>query len=68
LHDDELSCVLHFFPLKDLVQLVRCSRRFNGVARKVRSRSLQLKGDATIVPMPSSALSHHISSLHLEHR
>jgi hypothetical protein len=35
------------------------------VAWKERSRSLHLKGDATIAPVPSSALSHHVSSLHL---
>jgi hypothetical protein len=65
LHDDELSCVLPFLELKDLAQLVRCSRRFNTVARKERSRGLQLEGGPNIAPLSSSALSHHISSLHL---
>jgi hypothetical protein len=68
LHDDELSCVLPFLALKDLAQLVRCSRRFNGVARKDRSRGLQLEGEASIVSPPSSSLSHHVSSLQLRHR
>jgi hypothetical protein len=47
LHDDELSCVLTFLSLKDLTQLVRCSRRFNAVARKERSRELHLRGSAS---------------------
>jgi hypothetical protein len=68
LHDDELSCVLPFLALKDLAQLVRCSRRFNGVARKERNRGLRLKGDAAVVPLLlTSVLSHHVSSLHLNH-
>jgi hypothetical protein len=54
-------------PLKDLTQLVRCSRRFNGVARKERSRGLQLECTATLAPVASSALSHHVISLRLEH-
>jgi hypothetical protein len=57
---------LSFLPLKDLSRLVRCSRRFHGLARKERSRGLQLKGGSNIVPLPSSALSHHVTSLHLE--
>jgi hypothetical protein len=65
LHDDELSCVLPFLSLADLVQLVRCGRRFNAVARKERSRNFPLEGCATIVPPPSSSLSHHVTSLHL---
>jgi hypothetical protein len=68
LHDDELSCVLPFLSLADLVQLVRCGRRFNGVVRKGRNLSLHLQGDAAIVPPLSSALSHHISSLHFRRR
>jgi hypothetical protein len=68
LHDDELSCTLAFLPLKDLALLVRCSRRFNAVARKERSRELQLTGGANIAPLPSSALSHHVASIHLEHK
>jgi len=66
LHDDELSCVLPFLSLPDLAQLVRCSRRFNALARKERSRGLQLKGGSTIVPPSSSTLKHHVASLHLE--
>jgi hypothetical protein len=65
LHDDELLCVLPFLELKDLAQLVRCSRRFNGVARKERSRGLHLEGDASFALPPSSTLSHHVTSLHL---
>jgi hypothetical protein len=68
LHDDELSCLLPFLSLSDLAQLVRCARRFNAVARKERSRGLELEGGSNIVPLPSSALSHHIISLHLERR
>jgi hypothetical protein len=56
---------LHSLPLKDLAQLVRFNRRFNGVARKERSRGVHLEGQATIAPVPSSALSHHVSSLEL---
>jgi hypothetical protein len=66
LHDDELLCMLGFLLLKDLAQLVRCSHRFNGVARKERSRGLHLEGDADIAPLPSSVLRHHVSSLHLD--
>jgi hypothetical protein len=66
LHDDELVCVLPFLSLKDLSRLVRCSRRFHGVVRKERSRELHFRGDATIVPLPFSVLSHHVASLQLE--
>jgi hypothetical protein len=68
LHDDELSCTLAFLPLKDLTVLVRCSRRFNAVAVKERSRGLQLTGGANIAPLLSSTLSHHVVSIHLEHK
>jgi hypothetical protein len=68
LHDDELSYVLRFLSLQELVQLVRCSHRLNGVARKDRSRGLRLKGDAAVVPLLlTSMLSHHVSLLHLDH-
>jgi hypothetical protein len=66
LHDDELSCVLPFLSLPDLSQWVRCSRRFNSLARKERSRGLHVEGDAEIVPsLLSSTLGHHIISLDL---
>jgi hypothetical protein len=65
LHDDELSCVFSFLELEDVAQLVRCSRRFNAVARKERSRRLHFKGGANIVPVPSSSLIHHVTSLDL---
>jgi hypothetical protein len=63
LHDDELSCVFPFLPLADLVQFIRCNRRFNAVARKERSRGLRLEGSSNIVPVASSSLSHHLTSL-----
>jgi hypothetical protein len=66
LHDDELSCVLPFLSLTDLSQLVRCSHRFNGLARKERSRGLHLEGDVTVVPLASSSLRHHVTSIHLQ--
>jgi hypothetical protein len=66
LHDDELSCVLPFLSLPKLAQLVRCSRRFNGLARKERSRDLHLEGESTIAPLPSSGLSHHMTSIRLQ--
>jgi hypothetical protein len=65
LHDDELLCMLGFLLLKDLAQLVRCSRRFNGVARKERSLDLRLMGGASAVPVPSSMLSHHVTTFRL---
>ena len=65
LHDDELSCVMVFLRLKEVATLVRCSHRFNGIARKERSRELHMRSDATIAPMTTSPLSHHIISLHL---
>jgi hypothetical protein len=68
LRDDELSCVLVFLPLRDLSRLVRCSHRFNGVARKERSRELCLEGGSNIAPVASSALSHHVTALHLGRR
>jgi hypothetical protein len=68
LHDDELSCVLPFLSLADLAQLVRCSRRFNCVARKEHSRGLHLEGEATIAPLSSSPLSHHVTSVRLHRR
>jgi hypothetical protein len=67
-HDDELSCVLPFLSLADLAQLVRCSRRFNGVARKERSRGPQLESDANPAVLLLSAVGHHVSSLHLHCR
>jgi hypothetical protein len=69
LHDDELSCVLPFLSLADLTRMVRCSRHFNALARKEHSRGLHLEGDAAtgIVPLPSSTISHHITSLQLEY-
>jgi hypothetical protein len=67
LHDDELLCVLRFLALADLAELVCCSRRFNGVARKERSRELQHSSSAAHVPsLVSSPLGHHISSLWFE--
>ena len=66
LHDDELACVLPFLALKQLARLVRCSRRFNAVVRKERSRGLHWRGGANIAQGPSSSLRHHISSLHLD--
>jgi hypothetical protein len=66
LHDDELLYVLGFLPLKELAELVQRSRRFNAVARKERSRGLHSKGGANIVLPSSSALIHHVTSLHLE--
>jgi hypothetical protein len=68
LRDDELSCVLPFLSLRDLAQLVRCSHRFNGVARKESSRRRYLEGEATIVPRPSSSLIHHVTSIRLHRR
>jgi hypothetical protein len=69
LHDDELVCVLSFLFLPDLSQLVRCSRRFNGVARKERSRGLELLTSAVTVPsLLSSTLGHHVTVLLLERR
>jgi hypothetical protein len=68
LHDDELSCVLAFLSLTDLAQLVRCNRRFIAHARKERSRELCLEGSLNIVPVASSALSHHVASLQSEHK
>jgi hypothetical protein len=63
LHDDELSCLLRFLSLSDLARLVRCTRRFNALARKERCRGLHLEGDASVAPLPSSSLSHHVTSL-----
>jgi hypothetical protein len=69
LHDDELSCVLPFLSLSQLSQLVRCSRRFNGVARKERSRGLSRSSWASTVPyLLSSSISHHVTSLQLNRR
>jgi hypothetical protein len=68
LHDDELSCVLAFLSLSDLALLVRCSRRFNAVARKERDRGLRLEGDASIAPLVSSSLRHHVSSIRVHRR
>jgi hypothetical protein len=69
LHDDELLCVLPFLALPDLVQFVRCIRRFNNVVRKERSRGEHLDCAAAIVPsLLSSSLGHHISCLWLERR
>jgi hypothetical protein len=65
LHDDELLYVLGFLPRKELAELVQCSRRFNAVARKERSRGLHVAGVTTIARLTSSALSHHLTSLHL---
>jgi hypothetical protein len=66
LHGDELSCVLAFSALRDLMRLVCCSHRFHAVVSTVRCLGLHLKGGATIVPPSSSTLSHHVTSLHLE--
>jgi hypothetical protein len=66
LHDDELVCVLPFLLLRDAARLVRCSRRFNAVARKERSRGLHVGGNVTVTPLASSSLSHHVTSLHLQ--
>jgi hypothetical protein len=67
LHDDELSCVLPFLSLAELSQLVRCSRRFNRLARKERSRGLHVQGDTEVGPsLLSSFLGHHVTSLQLE--
>jgi hypothetical protein len=68
LHDDELSCMLPFLPLKDLSQLVRCNRRFIALARKERCRELCLEGSSNIALVASSALSHHVTALHLKRR
>jgi hypothetical protein len=69
LHDDEISCVLPFLSLAELPQLVRCSHRFNAVARKERSRGLPHTSSAALVPsLVSSSLGHHVSSLHLRCR
>jgi hypothetical protein len=59
-------CVSPFLSLADLSQLVRCSRRFNGVVRRERSRGLQLEGQATIAPFSSSSLNHHVLSIALQ--
>jgi hypothetical protein len=66
LHDDELSCLLPFLSLSDLAQFVRCNHRFNGVARKERSRGLHLEGGASVAPVPTSVLSHHITSIRMQ--
>jgi hypothetical protein len=59
--------VLPFLCLPDISQWVHCSRRFNRLARKERSRGLYVQGDAEIVPsLLSSTLGHHITSLQLE--
>jgi hypothetical protein len=63
LHDDELSCILPVLPLKDLSQLVRCSRRFNAAAKKERSFGRHLHCFANGVPLVSSVLSHHVTSI-----
>jgi hypothetical protein len=42
LHDDELTCVLSILPLEELAVVVRCSRRFNGIARRERGRALHI--------------------------
>jgi hypothetical protein len=68
LHDDELSCLLPFLSLADLAHLVRCSRRFSTVLRKRRSLQFHLNCDASVVPMPSSVLTHHVTSIELRHR
>jgi hypothetical protein len=69
LRDDELSCVLPFLALPDLAELVRCSRRLNGVARKERSRGLLRSIWASTVPyLLSSALGQHVTSLKLNRR
>jgi hypothetical protein len=66
LHDDELACVLSFLSLKELALLVCCSRRFNGVARKERSRGLSLMPTVRSIPFfMHSSLSHHITSVRL---
>jgi hypothetical protein len=69
LHDDELVSVLAFLHLKDLAQLVRCSRRFNGVARRERGRELAATPAMRSIPaLVRSSLSHHITSVRLEKR
>jgi hypothetical protein len=66
LHDDELACVLPFLSLEDLACLVRCSRRFNGVARKERSRGLEVAPAINSIPsLARSSLNHHITSMGL---
>jgi hypothetical protein len=69
LHDDELACMLSFLSLTDLAQLVCCSRRFNGVARRERSRELAATPVVgSIPPLLRSSLSHHVASVRLEKR
>jgi hypothetical protein len=58
--------MIPFLSLADLAQFVRCGRRCNGVARKERSRQLHLQRDARLVPLPSSSLIHHVTSLRLQ--
>jgi hypothetical protein len=56
--------VLAFLPLKDLSVLVRCSRRFNNVARKERSRGVYIRPAVRSIPLlVRSSLSHHITSV-----
>jgi hypothetical protein len=69
LHDDELTCVLPFLPLPDLLMLVRCSRRFRGVVGKERSRGLHIAPAIRSIPtLVRTPLSHHIGSVRLEKR
>jgi hypothetical protein len=55
--------------LKDLAQLVRCSRRFRHVARKERSRGLRTAPVIRTIPLfACDSLNHHISSVRLSKR
>jgi hypothetical protein len=66
LHDDELSIVLSFLLLKDLALIVRCSHRFNGVARRERSRGVDCDPSVNDIPaLTRSPLNHHIASMGL---
>jgi hypothetical protein len=66
LHDDELLCVLPFLSLKDVALLMRCSRRFNVVARREPSRGERLSPLVHTVPsLASSPLNYHVRSISL---
>jgi hypothetical protein len=69
LHDDELVCILPFLDMKDLAVLVSCSRRFNGVARRERSRGVEIAPAVrSALLLARSPFNHHIASVWLEKR
>jgi hypothetical protein len=64
LHDDELLHMLSFLALKDLAQLVHCSRRFRHVARKERNRGSEIAPAVRDIPsLVRSSLKRHVASV-----